>query len=166
MTLQRKQRINVQYFKLYYIVQVCNKTIKSHLKICGRKTCKFDDNLFSKELKSSTSVIKFIGLRNKSALSRKVAHTFSGNFRTLFVHFAVNINEKLIQLDYNFNYANNGQIEQKENQDCKRRISTSSQKEHNTQIKTKAMEKIYKIVKTINGCENNLTLPYGSQGEL
>ncbi|ETO34483.1 hypothetical protein RFI_02610 [Reticulomyxa filosa] len=77
----------------------------------------------SKGLKYATSVIKFIGLRNKNALSRKVlSHTFSENFRTLFVHFAVNVNEKLIQPTHNFNDAKNGQMEQKENKDSKQRI--------------------------------------------
>ncbi|ETO11780.1 hypothetical protein RFI_25596 [Reticulomyxa filosa] len=51
-------------------------------------------------------------------LSRKVlSHTFSGNFRTLFVHFEVDVNEKqLTHLAQNFNDAKDGQIEQKENQ--------------------------------------------------
>ncbi|ETO06863.1 hypothetical protein RFI_30526 [Reticulomyxa filosa] len=56
-------------FKLYYTAQVCNKTkkrrlMKSHLKMCGRKICKFDENScvqirqrlsLLKELKSATS---------------------------------------------------------------------------------------------------------------
>ncbi|ETO02273.1 hypothetical protein RFI_35163, partial [Reticulomyxa filosa] len=59
----------------------------------------------SKELKSAIAVIKFIGLKNKNILPRKVlVHTVSGNFRTLFVHFAVDVNEQqLNQLDHNFN---------------------------------------------------------------
>ncbi|ETO36479.1 hypothetical protein RFI_00583 [Reticulomyxa filosa] len=63
-------------------------------------------------------------LLNKNALSRKVlAHTFSENFQTLFIHFAVDVNEQqLMQLAQNFNNIKNGQIEKKENNDGKQRI--------------------------------------------
>ncbi|ETO32749.1 hypothetical protein RFI_04370 [Reticulomyxa filosa] len=37
-----------------------------------------------------------LGLKDMNRLSRNViAHTFSGNFKTIFVHFAVNVNKKL-----------------------------------------------------------------------
>ncbi|ETO03525.1 hypothetical protein RFI_33880 [Reticulomyxa filosa] len=68
-----------------------------------RQTCQLLSS--SKELKSVKAVIKLLGLKNKNVLSRKVlAHTFSGNFRTLFVHFAVDVNDQqLSQLAHNFN---------------------------------------------------------------
>ncbi|ETO00362.1 hypothetical protein RFI_37085 [Reticulomyxa filosa] len=51
-------------------------------------------NIKSRELKSATAVIKLLGLKNMNVLSRKVlAYAFSGNFRTLFVHFAVDVND-------------------------------------------------------------------------
>ncbi|ETO35842.1 hypothetical protein RFI_01220 [Reticulomyxa filosa] len=51
-----------------------------------------------------------------------LAHTFSGNFQILFVYFAVDISEQLIQLANNFNIKN-GQIEQKESKDENQRIT-------------------------------------------
>ncbi|ETN98530.1 hypothetical protein RFI_38962 [Reticulomyxa filosa] len=82
------------------------------------------ENVWKKNMKvrrqfmcSNVPTIVFIGLKNKNILSRKVlAHTF----RTLFVHFAVDVNEQ--QLANNFNDSKNGQIEQKENSDDKQRI--------------------------------------------
>ncbi|ETO34135.1 hypothetical protein RFI_02959 [Reticulomyxa filosa] len=75
----------------------------------------------SKELKSATAVIKLLVL---NVLSRKVlAHTFSGNFSTLFVHFAVDVNDQQLgQLAHNFNDPKNVQIEQKDNSDDNQRI--------------------------------------------
>ncbi|ETO02500.1 hypothetical protein RFI_34931, partial [Reticulomyxa filosa] len=75
-------------------------------------------NIKSKELKSATAVIKLLGLKNSNVLSRKVlSHTFSGNFSTLFVHFAVDIND---QLAHNFNNSKNVQIEQqRQPKNCK-----------------------------------------------
>ncbi|ETO01152.1 hypothetical protein RFI_36288 [Reticulomyxa filosa] len=73
-------------------------------------------NIKFKELKSATAVITLLGLKNRNVLSRKVlAHTFSGNFRTLFVHFAVD-------LANNFNDSKNMQIEQKDNSNGNQRI--------------------------------------------
>ncbi|ETO35503.1 hypothetical protein RFI_01560 [Reticulomyxa filosa] len=68
----------------------------------------------------SDSVIKLLGL---NVLSRKIlAHTFSGNFRTLFVHFAVDVNDQQpSQLAHNFN-SKNVQIEQKDNSNDNQRI--------------------------------------------
>ncbi|ETO10873.1 hypothetical protein RFI_26504, partial [Reticulomyxa filosa] len=52
----------------------------------------------AKELKSATSVLKLIGLKNRHQLSRDViANTFSGNLRTLYVHFALNVNAQHLQ---------------------------------------------------------------------
>ncbi|ETO12240.1 hypothetical protein RFI_25136 [Reticulomyxa filosa] len=49
--------------------------------LCTNKPTILLTPIKSKELKSATSVTKFLGLRNKNALSRKVlAHTFSGHY--------------------------------------------------------------------------------------
>ncbi|ETO01796.1 hypothetical protein RFI_35642 [Reticulomyxa filosa] len=72
-----------------------------------------------KEYASSTiiHVCKYSNnCQNKNILSKKVlANTFSGNFRTLFVHFAVDISEQqLIQLANNFNNIKNAKRNENE----------------------------------------------------
>ncbi|ETO16420.1 hypothetical protein RFI_20920 [Reticulomyxa filosa] len=115
MTLRRKQSINLRRFEFLQSSNMQQNEEKKIDKVTFENVWKKN----MQKLKSATSVIKFIGLTNKNALSRKIlAHTFSGNFRTLFVHFAVDINEQqLTQLAHNFNDVKDGQMEQKENQD-------------------------------------------------
>ncbi|ETO33675.1 hypothetical protein RFI_03418 [Reticulomyxa filosa] len=62
-----------------------------------------------KELKPVTSVIKFIGLKSKNALSKKVLAYIFWKFQNIICSFCT----------HNFNDAKNGQIEKKEDQDGK-----------------------------------------------
>ncbi|ETO11132.1 hypothetical protein RFI_26244 [Reticulomyxa filosa] len=104
---------------------ISKKNIKTRRKfLCSNVPTIVVTPIKSKKFTSATSVIKFLGLRNKNALSKKVlAHIFSGNFRTLFIHFEVDVNEQqLMQLAQNFNNIKNRQMEQKENNDRKQRI--------------------------------------------
>ncbi|ETO10568.1 hypothetical protein RFI_26809 [Reticulomyxa filosa] len=95
------QSINLQHSKLYCITQldeitfenVSKKNMQMRQFLYANTSTIIVTSIKSKELKSATSLIKFIRLKNNNALSRK-------------------------QLAHNFNDDNNVQIEQ----DCKQRI--------------------------------------------
>ncbi|ETO01338.1 hypothetical protein RFI_36102, partial [Reticulomyxa filosa] len=79
-------------------------------------------NLQHNDEKTVDEIIFENVLEKNIYFSDLLAHTFSGNFQILFVYFAVDISEQLIQLANNFNIKN-GQIEQKESKDENQRIT-------------------------------------------
>ncbi|ETO01376.1 hypothetical protein RFI_36064, partial [Reticulomyxa filosa] len=81
------------------ILKICKfKSRYRHNFLCSSSPTLAITSIQAKELKSATSVIKLIGLNNRHQLSSDViAHTFSGNLRTLYVHFAVNVNAQHLQ---------------------------------------------------------------------
>ncbi|ETO08416.1 hypothetical protein RFI_28971 [Reticulomyxa filosa] len=82
---------------------------KKNIKVRRQFMCSNTPTIVVTHIKSPTAVIKLLGLKNSNVLSRKVlAHTFSGNFRALFDHFAVDVNDQqLIQLAHKFNDSKN-----------------------------------------------------------
>ncbi|ETO11583.1 hypothetical protein RFI_25793 [Reticulomyxa filosa] len=103
--MQRKQSINLQRFKLYYTAQVCNKTkkrrlMKSHLKMWEEKyansmkiMCKYANDFRHSNQAQRTEIgnIEYV-------VQKSINAYIFWKFWTLFVHFAVDINEQITQL--------------------------------------------------------------------
>ena len=97
----------------------------------------------AREIKSETSVIKFLGLKNRNQLTKKIIrHTFSGDFRTIFIHFSRDVNEQhLIQLVENFNNSHIQQEEMKVGDDQQEEKINKKEQKHQKQPRCQLFRK-------------------------